>query len=344
MSHEIETAIYSQREGAGWTGLGQVIPHDIAKDPRKMAELVGATYQVVKRECFYKTIQGDFRAVQGREVLVRDDTGAMLEVVSDSRYHVENRQPEHMLESFRDELAKNNMEISHAAVLDGGRKIAVCAMFPKDFDIDVGGKGDIVERYVTGSTGYNKKDGTRYMLGGTRVVCNNTLQMAIAEATEQGTLRTLRASTLLQADSLVKLLASTMTTMENERATFDALANQEMTAVDVSRFFANVLEINIADLGKFKADGSKLISTKSQNMLKELADAYSNAPGAAIATGTAWGALNAVTYYATHIKTCRDTSGSGENAARVASNLNGDAAKLKMRALELAAQSLAIAA
>jgi phage/plasmid-like protein (TIGR03299 family) len=344
MSHEIETAIYSQREGAGWTELGQVIPQNIAKDPAKMAELVGATYNVVKRECFYKTASGDFRTVEGREVLVRDDTGAMLEVVSDTRYHVENRQPLDLLESFRDELAKNHMEISHAAVLDGGRKIAVCAMFPKDFDIDVGGKGDIVERYVTGTTGYNKKDGTRYMQGNRRVVCNNTLQAAIQDAIADGKLRTLRASTLLQTDSLVKLLASTMTTMEAERATFDALANASMSAVDVSRFFANVLEINIEDLGKFKADGSKLISTKSQNMLKELADAYSNAPGAAIATGTAWGALNAVTYYATHIKTCRDTSGSGNDAARVASNLNGDAAKLKMRALELAAQSFAMAA
>jgi len=100
--------------------------------------------------------------------------------------------------------------------------------------------------------------------------------------------------------------------------------------------------VNIADLGRMNANGKKLVSTKTDNILKQLAASYSNAPGAAIATGTAWGAFNAVTYYATHLKTVRDTSESGENAARVASNLNGDAARLKVRALQLAASYSAI--
>jgi hypothetical protein len=57
-----------------------------------------------------------------------------------------------------------------------------------------------------------------------------------------------------------------------------------------------------------------------------------------MASGTLWGALNAVTYYATHQKTVRDTSGTGTEAARVASNLDGDAAKLKLKALAVAQQ------
>lgn len=56
-----------------------------------------------------------------------------------------------------------------------------------------------------------------------------------------------------------------------------------------------------------------------------------------MAQGTAWGALNAVTYYATHVKGVRDSFGVGEGAARAASNLDGDAAVLKNRALMLAA-------
>lgn len=58
MSHQILNAVFSQREGAGWTGLGQVIPADIAKDPRKIAELVGAMYAVEKREAYYKGSDG----------------------------------------------------------------------------------------------------------------------------------------------------------------------------------------------------------------------------------------------------------------------------------------------
>jgi hypothetical protein len=107
----------------------------------------------------------------------------------------------------------------------------------------------------------------------------------------------------------------------------------------VVQYFADVLEIDIAELNAVDPrTGKRVISTKSQNMLNALAVAYKNAPGAAMASGTVWGALNAVTHYATHDKTVRDTSDSGTDAARVASNLFGDAARLKARALMLAKQ------
>ncbi len=167
----------------------------------------------------------------------------------------------------------------------------------------------------------------------------------VAEAEANGRIKTIRASTLLEVDSISKLIAQAKTLVDAERAQFDMMANTAMSKDDVARYFANVLEINIADLDKVDANGKKLVSTKSDNILKMLAASYANAPGAAMAMGTAWGAFNAVTYYATHQKTVRDTTGSGENATRVASNLNGDAARLKVRALQLAASySLAVAA
>lgn len=344
MSHEIVNAVFSAREGTGWTGLGQVIPSDIARDPRAIAALLGADYTVSKKPCFYQTPAGEFKPVSGREVLVRDDTGAMLEVVSDNRYHVANRQPVDMLEAFRDELAANHMEISHAAVLRGGSQIAVCAYLPKDMDFSVGAN-DLVKNYVTLSTGYDKKHGTKATHGTIRVVCANTLAASLRQGEDSGKLETIRASTqILELETLKDLLVDVQNRISVERVTFDRLANSRLSSDQVSRYFADVLEINIDKLGTFKADGSKAISTKSENMLRELAAAYSSAPGAGSASGTAWGALNAVTYYATHVKTVRDMTNSGADAARVASNLNGDAAKLKLRALEIAANRFAIAA
>lgn len=342
MSHQVETAVFSSREGAGWTGLGQIIPAEIAKDPRKIAELVGGAYAVEKRDCFYRTASGSLMAALGKQVIVRSDTDALLGVASDSRYHVINRQPVDIFEAFRDELASNHLEISHAAVLRGGATIAVCATLPKDFDITVG-KSDVVRTYTTLSTGYDTKHGTKRSLGGERVVCANTLAMALQEAQENGSLRTIRASTEMTETSLKDLLAGIGEIICTEKRTYDRLANTQLTSDQVTRFFADVLEINIADLGKKKSNGGKLVSTKAENMLRELAAAYSSAPGAGMASGTAWGALNAVTYYATHIKTVRDMSGSGADAARVSSNLDGDAAKLKARALAMAA-NLAVAA
>jgi phage/plasmid-like protein (TIGR03299 family) len=344
MSHEIVSAVFSAREGAGWTGLGQVIPADAAKDPRKIAELVGATYTIDKRQTYFKDATGTLRAIPNREVLVRSDTGAALEVVSENRYHVTNRQPADILEAFRDELAKESLEMSHVAVLSGGSRIAACAYLPEDLDTVVG-KSDRVKNYVTLSTGYDGKNGTIATSGTERVVCANTLAMSIIQAQESGKIRTIRASTeIYEAATLAQLLKDCKTRLAIQSETFNKLANTSMSSDQVARFFADVLKIDISKLGTFNKDGTKAISTKSQNMLRELASAYSSAPGAGMAAGTAWGALNAVTYYATHVKTIRDMSGSGENAARVASNLNGDAEKLKLRALQLAAQSFAVAA
>lgn len=342
MSHEIVNAVFSQREGAGWTGLGQVIPADIAKDPRKIAELVSATYNVEKREVFYKGSNGVLMSAPGREVIVRSDTDALLGIASSSRYHVTNRQPVDIFEAFRDELAQNHLEISHAAVLRGGASIAVCATMPAQFDVTIG-KNDVIQTYVTLSTGYDTKHGTRRSVGGIRVVCANTLAMSIDQSSQDGSLRTLRASTELTETSLRDLLAGIGEVINTEKRTFDALANTKLDSMQLQRYFADVLEISLTDLDRKKANGKDLVSTKARNMLRELSAAYSSAPGASMATGTAWGALNAVTYYATHVKTVRDMSGSGSEAARVSSNMDGDAAKLKARALMMAA-NLAVAA
>lgn len=338
MSGEIENAIFSADEGAGWTGLGQVIPAAISKDPDAMAALCGANFEVLKRPCYYKDTAGQFRAAEGRDVLIRSDNGAMLEVVSDNRYHVEHRQPRDIFAAFRDQLHGHGLSISHAATLRGGSYIAVCARLP-DADISVGA-GDKVKTYLTLSTGYDKKNGTKKTVGGVRVVCMNTLQYSIREAIEAGKLATIRASTRLEETTLAEFLKAAFAAVDDQKRTYDALANTRISDADIRRYFADVLEIDAAQLGVVSASGKKLISTKSENMLATLAAAYGNAPGAAMATGTLWGAVNAVTYYATHQKTVRDTCGDGAESARVASNLYGDAAKLKSRALELAAARL----
>lgn len=335
MAHQIQSAVFSALEGAGWTGLGQAIPESIAKDPRRIAELCNAMFKVDKRACYFKNTDGSYSAAVGRDVLVRSDNNKMLSVVSDNRYHVENRQPVDIFEAFRDELAANNMTISHAAVLRGGADIAVCASLPAEFDITVG-KNDLVKSYITASTGYNGH-GTKCTKGGIRVVCANTLAAAIASAEAKDTIRTIRASTLLETDSIAQLISRVKGLVDDERNVYNGLLNTQMSSDDVARFFADVLEVNIQDMGKVGKNGKQLVSTKTQNILTALSNAYGNSPGAATATGTAWGALNAVTYYATHEKTVRDTSESGADAARVASNMNGDAARMKVRALQLAA-------
>lgn len=342
MSAEIETAVFSATEGAGWTGLGLAIDPSIAKDPRKIATLLGADWTVETREAYYKTAAGTFAKIEDAAVQTRSDTGAVLSVTSANRYHVDHRQPVDILEAFRDQLAAENMTISHAAVLRGGKIIAVSAKFADT--VVVNGK-DVVNAYGTLSTGFDKEHGTKGSCTGVRVVCVNTLAMSISAAIRNGTLKTIRASTQISDSNVLQdLVANLPAVLADTKAVYDGMANAKMSDADVQRYFADVLEINIADLGKVDGKGNKLISTRAENMLVNLTTAYIGGPGARQAHKTLWGAVNAVTYYATHEKTCRDTSGDGMLQARVASNMFGDAAKLKARALKLAESRLAVAA
>ena len=341
MSHEIQSAVFSMQEGAGWTGLGLAIDQAISKEPRKIAELLDALWTVQSKPVFYQTESGSFKQVNDAAVQVRSDTGEALSVTSATRYHVNNRQPVDILEAFRDELERERLSISHAAVLRGGKVIAVSALMNPDSDIKVNGK-DLLKSYVTLSTGYDLQNGTKATKGTIRVVCNNTLNFSLDEAKRTGQIKTVRASTKLQEHTLKDLVGNIQTIIEAEKACYDSLANRKMSDADVAKYFSDVLEINIKDLGKVDVNGKALISTKSQNMLEALATAYRNAPGAVGASGNMWGCLNAVTYYATHEKTVRDTCNDGNLVARVASNIMGDSAKLKQRALNLA--QLAVAA
>jgi hypothetical protein len=376
MSHNIERsehAIYSAAEGAGWTGLGRAIPSEYAKDPAKMAEMVGATFQVVARPIYYRDTnvseaapKGTVHQADGFMAQIRNDTGALLGITSENRYHTDHRQPADIFEAFRDQLAKDGLTISHAVMLGGGSRIAVCALLPSEFDIQVM-PGDTVKTYRTLSTGYTGKHGTIKSESGIRVVCENTLEYSIDRAARDGKLSVIRASTQITDASLLsrlvagedvgadtsddvasgrwvgklKTVANTVRLVQRQ---YQELANASVSDLDVQRYFCDVLKIQFEDLERKHKDGRDVVSTKSKNMIRALSDAYKSAPGASMARGTAWGALNAVTYYATHQKTVRDTSGAGAHIARFASNMDGDAADLKKRALALAGERFLVAA
>jgi phage/plasmid-like protein (TIGR03299 family) len=338
MSDEIETAVFSQREGAGWTGLGKMVDPAIAKDPRAIAELCEATYTVEKRNVI---VEGTSVVLPNYQALVRSDTGEALHIASRSRYHVDNRQPVEIFEAFRDELAAQSLEISHAAVLKGGRLLAVSALLT-DRDVTPV-DGNVVKNYVTLSTGYDGAHGTAATVNSIRVVCANTWAANLAAARADGKCKTISAASRLEADTLPGLIANIDSIVNNQRRTYDALANAAISPADVLRLFADVCGITVEDLERTDAKtGKPVVSTKARNMLDALRASYVNAPGAT--PGTAWGAFQAVTHFASHVRTVRDTSLDGNDAARTASNLFGDSARMKSNALARLTAQYAIAA
>jgi len=294
MSKEIVEALLSQNSQYA-DGFGRIIPDDVKDNPGKIADLIGASYQVERRPVFFKNPDGSFTKAPGREVLVRPDT---------------------IFNALQTELAAHQLHISYGTTAKNGSVITVCAQLPSEYDIVVN-KTDVLKSFLMLTTDYKSKGKIRALKGTFRVVSDATLTTTLDEST------------------ISDLMKNMGDIVKQESHTFNLMAQTEMTNSDLIKFFADSLDVDASDIGKI-VDGKKVISTKTENILKGITESYVSAPGADIAKGTVWGAYCAVLFYATKLKTVRDTTGTGAEMARAVSNLNGDAGKLKVKAYELA--------
>ncbi len=329
--------VFDAQEGGAWHGLGQAIPEEIAKDPRKIAELVGAAYNVRKAQAMFTP--GDRgslepREVPNRQVLYRDDTMAALEVLSDNRYKVV--QPVEYFEAFRDSLAANNLRISSAGVLKGGRVVFVNAKFT-DGGFDVLGL-DRIESYITMGGGYDGTMSSFGYLSDFRTVCWNTLSANLSQQGSAGKLFKVPHTIAFDGRVLGTALGLAGKELQVRANVFNTLAGYKMTADRVVKYFADVMEIDQSKIGQQDKAGKALLASRLTNQLDALADAYLNGPGATLASasGTLWGAVNAVTHYVDHIASSRDSYADGSDKARFASSQFGNGANIKRRALDVA--------
>jgi phage/plasmid-like protein (TIGR03299 family) len=339
MAHEIDETtgkpafVFDAKEGGAWHGLGVAIPEDIATDPRKIAELCGAAYSVRKVAASYEW-NGKRHNVPNREVLVRDDTGESLEVLSGNKYKVV--QPVEYFEAFRDSLAKSNLRISSAGVLKGGRIVFVNAKFT-----DMGHKVlgvDALQTYVCMGGGYDGTLSSFGYLNTFRTVCWNTLSASLSQHKAGGSLFRIPHSAAFDGNTLAAALGLAGKELAVRAEVFNTMAGRKATADAVARFFCDVLDIDHADVNAVNKDGTPKLSTRIRNQLAALADAYANGPGATLesANGTWWGALNAVTHYVDHLAPTRDSYADGTDNARFASAQFGTGADTKNSALKLA--------
>lgn len=341
MSHEIDESTgkpafaFDAKEGGAWHGLGQPIPEEHAKDPAKIAEIVGAAYKVHKVPATF-TMHGRQYEIKNRVALVRDDTMEALEVLSNNRYHVV--QPVEYFESFRDALAANQLRISSAGVLKGGRIVFVNAKLDKEFGINVMGLDETVS-YLAMGGGY---DGTLSSFGyasSFRTVCWNTLSANLAQQSAGRKLFKVPHNSIFDGKELGAALGMLGPEMKVRAEVFNTLAGRKATQKQVAEYFAEVSGIDLEKEGGFDK-----LSPKTKVKLEALAVAYRNGPGAELASanGTWWGALNAVTHYVDHLSSTRDTTADGPERSRFASAQFGAGSSTKQDALELAMKKAGI--
>jgi hypothetical protein len=293
-----------------WHGLGQeILPTDSIDVILKKA---GLDWNAVKAPVQYAVAGGSMKSFKNTSVIYRDDTGHALGTVSDNRYSIV--QPREIMEFFRDFLSENGLSISTAGGVRGGR----------------------MDSYVRLQTSFDGTRATDLVATVTRQVCANTMRLCDADADRDG----YRVSHSTQFDA--KALQSAFGLLGQQHQTsakiWNALAKTQVTDAEAAQFFCDLLDVNAEDFGKVDKEGKKLVATRTENKMRSLLTAYKKGPGADAksAKDTAFGLLNAVTYYVDHEATTLDMDGEGKDSARLTSAWFGTGAKVKDKAQRLA--------
>ena len=181
MAHELTIHVNGKAEMAytgdePWHGLGQKLPDDAPLEVWLQA--AGMDWTIQRSRVQYATDRDPstpLRVMDERFVLMRSDTKAALSVVSDD-YNIV--QPHVVLEFFRDLVSSGNFKLSTAGTLFGGRRFWALAKIADDLELP---GGDIINGNLLLATSCDRSMNSTAKVCGTRVVCNNTLTLAMEE-------------------------------------------------------------------------------------------------------------------------------------------------------------------
>lgn len=293
-----------------WHGLGTALDDNATVEQWVVA--AGLNWNAVKAPVRYAMPDGTTRDYYGRSVIYRDDTEAALGVVSDSYQIV---QPREVVEFFKDAVGQADMKLEVAGALFDGKRFWATARLNAD-ELIINGV-DEIRPYVLLITSADGSLATNASLVSTRVVCNNTAQIAMRENGQR-----VRVTHAAQFDS--NIIKSRMGLIDGAWGDFKAkvlkMAETEVSKDQAYEFFIKLL----MDESKKNEDPNALIQKKANDFV----DRFLNGIGAESHAGNAWGLYCATTEHTNY-------SGRGGDDHRMWAALYGSKAKMVQKAEDL---------
>lgn len=318
MSHLLENMAYVG--DAPWHGLGhRLSPHQPIET---WVQEAGMDWCIDETPVRYVAGNGNapdtLRIFPDQKVLYRSDTQAALSVVS-SRYQVV--QPRQVLDFYRDLTEVSGYALETAGILKGGRKFWALARTGQSAAV----KGsDVVHGYLLLASSCDGTLATTATPTTIRVVCNNTLAMAL-----EGAPQAVRVphNTRFDPDVIKEQLGIAVTRWDDFMHRMRLLANRKVKTCEAIDYCLQVLSPHLQKNGAVPnaAHGPAL-------KVLRLYDGEGRGAELASAKGTAWGLLSAVTEYIDHDRRARSPD------HRIDSAWFGPGAAVKQRALDLALQ------
>ncbi|CAG4968449.1 DUF932 domain-containing protein [Novilysobacter luteus] len=287
--HQVESMAYAGEKP--WHGLGTKLQPNQSIDDWK--ESAGMDWSIQDSEVRYITGQngiGTINAFPEQKVLYRSDTKAPLAVVS-KRFQVV--QPGEILEFYRDLTEVGGFELETAGVLREGRKFWALARTGQSVSL----KGrDRVDGYLLLATACDGTLATTAQFTSVRVVCNNTLSIALGD--NRGAIKVPHRSQF-DPNMVKRQLGITVSAWDGFVVRMKALVDRPVDPDSVEGLLRRILTY------PGQGGDSTVVNEQAVKAVRSLYDGGGKGALYASSRGTAWGLLNSVTEYVDHHRRAR---------------------------------------
>lgn len=288
MAAEVESMFYVRE--TPWHGLGtKVLSALTSKEALRMA---GLDWQVVQEPIYTETE----KRIDGYKANVRDMDRRVLGVVTDRYKVIQNEEAF----AFTDELLGEGVRYETAGSLQGGRKVWLLAHLPQEYIIS----GEHISPYLVFSNTHDGSGAIKVALTPIRVVCNNTLNLALNTAK--------RSWSMIHTGDIRGKMEEAKDTLFMAKRYMDELGKEFETLRKISMSDKTVMQY-IEELLPVDESATPQQIRNMKRLQEDMKQRYFDAPDLKDLGKNAYRFVNAVSDFATHAEPLRRTVNYKEN-------------------------------
>ena len=288
MAANVETMFYVRE--VPWHGLGTRVMN--APTSKEALGLAGLDWQVVQEPIYTETEE----LIEGYKANVRDSDRKVLGVVTDRYKVIQNEEAF----AFTDELLGEGVRYETAGSLQGGKKVWLLAHMPHEYIIS----GERISPYLVFSNTHDGSGAIKVALTPIRVVCNNTLNLALSTAK--------RSWSMIHTGDIKGKMEEAKNTlfmaekyMDELGKEFEKMKMHTLTDTKVMQYIEELLPVD---------EGATQQQIRNMKRLQEdMKIRYFEAPDLVDLGKNAYRFVNAVSDFATHAEPLRRTANYKEN-------------------------------
>jgi len=340
MAHQLEQMAYVGE--TPWHGLGNQLTQN--QPIEVWAQQAGMDWRIESSNVSYMAQnergQSIIMPYEEQRVLYRSDTHAPLSVVSQRYQEV---QPKQILEFYRDLTEQSGFELETAGVLKGGKKFWALARTGQSTALK--GK-DVSNGYILLATACDGSLATTAQFTNIRVVCNNTLAIALRGQSGSAGVVKVPHSTKFDADKVKQQLGVSVRAWDEHMYEMKQLTQRKVSQQEAKAYFDAVFNNSTMSISDPEENIIQFYRNVAQQVQEKKPEPYGRAMNKALemfngqgrgadlssAKDTAYGLLCSITEFVDHERRAMSTD------HRLDSAWFGAGAGLKQRGLEQALQ------